>query len=430
MIENGHDPLEQLFREKSNEFEVGFHEADWNDMENRLDQMDSLLLLNKQNSLMRRRFAAVAVALIILAVGFFTYRNYNRINELEQQLSMQNENNLNDLNPDNANNALNAIADNKIDRKKASLSGEQVTADKAMQSAFQRNEMVETINGKAAKTPSDTDVTVEFKKANILIASDIQPLENLYQRIANNASLTEAKFIAGSNAETDENNNAIVAATFDDNSKATVSTSSVGPYRASSGFAVGVTVGPDFSTVGSLSNFYTPGFKIGATVEYNWSKNFGVSAGLIYSKVNYTAQGNEYKPPYGFWDYGIIPQKTFAQCAILSIPIRVKYDFAHLSNSRFYVTAGVSSYIMLNEAYQFNYAENNASDLVQSWNGRTHTKHWLSNATISIGYEFDINQTLSLRVEPYLNIPLQKVGWGNVELFSTGSFISLNYHFK
>jgi hypothetical protein len=82
---------------------------------------------------------------------------------------------------------------------------------------------------------------------------------------------------------------------------------------------------------------------------------------------------------------------------------------------------------MLNEEYRFDYGYGNSSKRAQKWSARTGTRHLMSNASLSLGYEFDIRRKWSLRAEPYLKVPLQKVGWGNVRLYSTGITFSLNY---
>ncbi len=424
MSEHKHkDPLEQLFLDKSNEFDVGFNPADWNDLENRLDEVDNILMLSRQNRLMRKRFAVVAVVLIVLAgLSFIIYQNYNRINELEAQLIEKKTNNT----------AGGTFADQNGKREDmiASNAGNSdISSGLALNESLgtQQEQMVAINNRQAGKTSPNKKYSPAIYVSNALRTSKIQPIENLYEGV-NEMSEIQPYYASGSESISPSGNTVLFAALVEKGNAPTSPVKST--YNAFSGFAIGLTIGPDFSTAGSLADFYMPGYKIGAMVEYNRNRSFGISVGLIYSKVNYTANGSEYKPPYGFWKYGIIPQETVAACAILSIPVRVKYNFTHLSNSRFYVTAGVSSYIMMNEAYRFNYAQNDASNLPQNWEGQTGTKHWISNATLSIGYEFDLNKTLSLRIEPYLNIPLREVGRGNVELFSTGSLISLNYRFK
>jgi len=81
---------------------------------------------------------------------------------------------------------------------------------------------------------------------------------------------------------------------------------------------------------------------------------------------------------------------------------------------------------MQSEEYSFSYRAYQPGQ-EEGWSGKTGTSHWLSNAGFSIGYEFDVHSNWSMRVEPFIKVPVQEVGWGNVELYSMGSFISLNY---
>jgi hypothetical protein len=45
-----------------------------------------------------------------------------------------------------------------------------------------------------------------------------------------------------------------------------------------------------------------------------------------------------------------------------------------------------------------------------------------------VGYEFDLDRNISLRAEPFLRIPLREVGHANVNLYSVGSLVSINYN--
>ena len=191
-------------------------------------------------------------------------------------------------------------------------------------------------------------------------------------------------------------------------------------------FSVGFVVGPDLSTAGSMSDFYDPGYKLGVSAEYNITRNLAISVGVQRTKVQYLASGNDYSPPQGYWSYGVRPEETLGECILIDIPVSLKYNVMHFQHSRLYATAGLSSYVMLDEDYRFSY-ENNQPGLKQRWHERTGTTHLMSNATLSVGYELDFTQTLSLRAEPFLKLPLKEVGWGNVNLYSVGSLVSINY---
>ncbi len=180
------------------------------------------------------------------------------------------------------------------------------------------------------------------------------------------------------------------------------------------------------STVGGISDFYNPGYKFGLSVEYNITKNLAFSVGAIHSKVQYTASGNDYNPPEGYWSYGAAPQETVGKCLLIDIPITVKYNVLNFERSRLFASGGVSSYIMLNEDYRFTYRSYGNSQQ-QRWQEKTGTRHWMSNAVFSLGYEIDLRNKISLRVEPFIKVPMQEVGWANVKLYSMGSFVSVNY---
>ncbi|MDZ7721225.1 MAG: outer membrane beta-barrel protein [Balneolaceae bacterium] len=197
--------------------------------------------------------------------------------------------------------------------------------------------------------------------------------------------------------------------------------------KAGSRIAVGVVLSPDLSTVDGVSNFDTPGFKGGVLAEYSLSKHFSLISGVAISNVKYKANGSEYNPPQA-WNNGVMPDQTSAMCVILDIPVSLKANLFNFDRSRIFATAGLSSYIMMNEDYQFQY-DGNPAGMENSWSEATGTRHWFSNAGFSIGIEYDLSPTWSIRAEPHLKIPLKGVGWGDVELYSMGSFVSLNYRF-
>ncbi|MDX1639790.1 MAG: hypothetical protein R3281_17655, partial [Balneolaceae bacterium] len=203
-------------------------------------------------------------------------------------------------------------------------------------------------------------------------------------------------------------------------SQETASTRSSGPL------AVGFIFGPDLSSAGSFANFTDPGFQVGLALQYRVFDHLSISTGVVHSSVNYLAGRDDYRPPYGYWTNGIAADQTAAQCAILEIPVSITYDVMQFSESALYASAGLSSYIMLSEEYRFRYTNPDPS-LVSGWSGETGSRHWFSNATFSAGYEFTLFENWSLRAGPYLKLPLKRVGWGNVELYSVGTSISLNF---
>ena len=75
------DPIEKLFRDGSEEYDIPFREEDWNRLEKDLDLIDA-------RRLYRQRLTAVAAAALLLLslLGYLTYDNYQRINDLQEIL--------------------------------------------------------------------------------------------------------------------------------------------------------------------------------------------------------------------------------------------------------------------------------------------------------------------------------------------------------
>ncbi|MDX1592476.1 MAG: hypothetical protein R3283_10955, partial [Balneolaceae bacterium] len=193
----------------------------------------------------------------------------------------------------------------------------------------------------------------------------------------------------------------------------------------SSRLTVAIALSPDVTGAGTVSGFRDPGYKAGAFLEYALTKRLSVSVGIVQTEVNYKAPSSEYDPPY-YWQPGTSPSEIIATCLMLDLPLTFKYNLFQFERSRIYSSATLSSYYMQNEEYQFRYsgATQGGPD---GYNETGNKAYWFSNAGVSIGYEFDLNQTWSLRAEPFLRLPLREVGWGNARLYSMGTFISLNY---
>lgn len=421
MSDNKHnDPLEQFFRKKAKEYDIQYKEEDWLKLEERLDSHD------KQSTDRNWRYMAAAAVLILFSVlAFITYQQQQKINQLNERLSEA----------ENTTNIPNPIQE--ISPEEPAKSSE--NSDNSQRPPEQNDNL--TTN---TQPPVIADDEPNQKQEGSSIDRNA---ERTFAREENQqsiplASITERNLVvtsAKTSPGVDGRSPAISAIKpLEFNAKRTTMekpeeyTPSSTPKNAlalqrSPKFSVGLLAGPDLSTVGGVSNFYDPGHKLGLILEYNINQNFAISVGALRSNVRYTASGNEYQPPQDYWTYNTAPDQTVAQCILIDIPISLKYNVLHFKESRVYATAGVSSYIMLDEEYRFNY-DYNQPGLRQEWHERTGTRHWMSNATLSIGYELDVMRNMSIRAEPFLKVPLREVGWGNVKLYSVGSFISLNYN--
>jgi hypothetical protein len=182
---------------------------------------------------------------------------------------------------------------------------------------------------------------------------------------------------------------------------------------------------PDLSTVG-LKNFSKPGTAVSLLVEYAvWPKLY-MQSGVIWSRKDYFALASSYTLS-DKWGYFTKPKSVDGECKVLEIPLNLRYDLFQGQNSRWFAGAGVSSYHMQNEVYKYNYENENDPQIKwREWKGKTGW-YWLSHLNVSVGYEYRFSRKLSLLAEPYVRVPLKKVGYGKVNLITTGMWLSLRY---
>lgn len=407
------DPFEKFFRDKAGDYKIPYREEDWLKLEKKLDVRDV------QTAYRRKQLWILAASVLIISLlGYFTYENHNRLNQLSRQLNEE------QIAGDNE-----PPADEGIFSVPADSSEEEEERNVAIPNNLTETEPDHSASASPADQPIESSPGLTEREE----ISGIAYLEagELLGENSVRAPFDSSEYIASKVKEVD------ISSAESSNIQQVDSAATREPFLAvkqkdaaapkSSKVSMGLLLSPDLSTAGSLSNFYQPGYKFGFMVEYQLGRNFAVSAGALQSEVRYTAPGEKYNPP-SRWNEGISPDEVTGVCLLIDIPVTLKYNFMNFSRSRIYATAGFSSYIMLNEDYQFQYEEG-GGDLNESWSGETGTRHWMSNASFSIGYELDLHPNWSLRAEPFIKVPVREVGWGNVKLYSIGSFVSINYNF-
>lgn len=187
----------------------------------------------------------------------------------------------------------------------------------------------------------------------------------------------------------------------------------------------GLTYAPDISTV-KFTHTRPPGHNIGVTVGYNLSRRFSLQTGIIYTTKNYKSYGKDYHPPKGYWTDYVKLETVTAECNMWDIPLNLRYNIAPRKKSNFFVSTGLSSYLMLREDYNFHYYYINSP--VPHYRSMDTSRTQLRTAlNFSIGYERQLGRSFSLQVEPFFKQPLSGMGIGNVKLNTTGIYFTLKY---
>lgn len=208
------------------------------------------------------------------------------------------------------------------------------------------------------------------------------------------------------------------------------------PVETGRGLSIRFVVSPDLSAVG-LKNFTRPGTNVGLLLEYRLATRWSVQAGVMQSTKVYKAATSDYALPDYVTNWMVQPYGVDGTCNMIDIPLNIRYDIAlrprqnGQAPSRWFVSGGVTSYIMKQENYVYQYADPTSPHIYpknRGWSGKTGA-YGFSELNLSAGYERAISRRFSWQVEPYLKVPLKGVGYYKINLLSTGAFFSLRYKF-
>jgi hypothetical protein len=190
-------------------------------------------------------------------------------------------------------------------------------------------------------------------------------------------------------------------------------------------FYAGIIGGGDVSTI-EFQSVKNTGFSAGILLGYQLNKKLSVESGFMYDKKFYYTNGKYFStakidiPPY------IDLLNVNGDCYMFELPINIKYNWTATAKSSWFSTLGMSSYFMKKENYNYSYEYTAWPN--QPYNGsKPYTDssvNWFGVINLSAGYTHTLGKAGSLRIEPYLKIPLQRLGIGNLSIWSSGIYVS------
>lgn len=194
--------------------------------------------------------------------------------------------------------------------------------------------------------------------------------------------------------------------------------------------AFGILGAPDFASVNSLAGD-RPGSTIGLTVDYQFANHLYIGSGLLLDRKIFSAYGQDFHAPAGFYAANGLPDRigivkgTFE---MLEIPLNLRYDFTVSGSTMFFLSSGLSSYLLVSQNNNYYYSS--------YWNPRnsvctpvsTPGKSYLFSAlNLSAGVETGLSNSLSLLIAPYMKIPVRGVGIGQVQMSTVGINFALRF---
>lgn len=191
------------------------------------------------------------------------------------------------------------------------------------------------------------------------------------------------------------------------------------------GFSYAFVAGVDKSTV-KFRYGNDPGINLGMMAGYHFSNRWSVHTGLIYTQKNYKVAGKDFTAPKGTWVSYYNLENVTGYCRMWEVPLQVRYTMGKNDKKSSFFSAGLSSYFMTKESYDYFYYYNN-QPVTRHSTLDSDDKHLLSIAHFSVGFENKISKKWALQVEPYAKIPLGGVGYGSIRLSSFGLNFSLQH---
>ena len=186
-------------------------------------------------------------------------------------------------------------------------------------------------------------------------------------------------------------------------------------------FYAGLIIGPDFSTI-KLQSVKKTGLSYGFLLGYRFNKKWSIETGLLQDRKYYSTDGKyfntknlNYPPSYKI-------EYVTGVCKMMELPVNISYIFYKRKRSSLFGSAGVSAFFMQHESYIYdiNYYGNRYS---RSYEYDNKSKSIPAIVNISAGYTYKVGKIGDLRIEPYIKLPISKIGTGKLPIQSGGVFI-------
>ncbi|HJV20574.1 MAG TPA: outer membrane beta-barrel protein [Sediminibacterium sp.] len=193
----------------------------------------------------------------------------------------------------------------------------------------------------------------------------------------------------------------------------------------SKNFYAGILFAQDKSSVGFESN-KGQGYSLQFLAGYRFGKRWSIESGIHLEKKEYYTTGTHTNKAF------LNPAGTIlwieSESRLLEIPLTVRYDVLLKKKHNLFATAGISSYIINREDFEY---EEEVYGVIQK-SSVAFTKasgNLFSTINFSLGYQYKLGKIGSIRIEPYINLPVSGIGKGESPIISRGIYAGWVYDF-
>ncbi|MEO5562475.1 MAG: hypothetical protein ABIR18_03550 [Chitinophagaceae bacterium] len=261
----------------------------------------------------------------------------------------------------------------------------------------------------STKKNSDTEEYYDRENTNNLSGKKMLDSFNIE---VNNITLT-------TDLDSDKNDNNI---TGNDSSQQLLMTSVSDEKKSikKAGFYFGIVGGPQLNQVKG-QGFKKPGLSTGILIGYMLSRKISVETGMFYSTKHYYSEGKYFDMVKASpsMPSGMKVLSLKGKSAVVEVPVTLKYDFLKKIKSNLFLTVGVSSYLLTKESNDY-LAVVNGNQQRMEGDYQKAAKYLAATINLSIGYDYKMGKQLSIRVEPYVQVPTKGIGVGAMPVSSVG----------
>jgi hypothetical protein len=427
MSRKDNDSLEEFFRKATRHHDLEYNEEDWKKLERMLDVQQPVRPVGWFSTHGRKVLAGLALLTAVVATWL--------------------------LLPDRegVDTVVTGSAD-KVDQKEAQVQDEaKVFESLAEDESQMRERLSQDINRGNAQLNRDVNSSAQSgtsapirRRTETALTTELRASNDIKKDPSNVSGFNHTQVESGAlvdravNAKSDDEKVSQVQTQLADSASVDVSADALEPPASErSGFvndrgrfAFTVVAAPDFSRTLKGGSMGT-GDAMGAFIHYQAFPRWGITTGVLYTNKKYWGKGAEYQPPYGYWKAltnGVVPDRIDGTCSMYEVPVAVTFDIVSTRRTRLFASAGLSSYFVQSEEYYYHFDTPNPG-AVNGWTGKKPSTLWFGIGTLSAGFDFKATRTLSLGVEPYFKVPLEGMGWADIDLYSTGVMFAARYHF-
>lgn len=433
------DMDDELYRRAAEEYPLKTEGADWNKLREKLNAAGG----NNSGKKKNRRGIILLLALIPLLLICTTYINTdhatNKFGALNQSTkndqTTAEENNESSLKENDFNNTIHGekrIINEELDTDQSNIQKLKITTSKSIAEVgetYEGNRRKQKTENGLLKSRNRNFIANGYRNGEQKDPTDKENAANREQLTQQETMLAEDKKSSTDKPATPKNTIATTdkdgQSIKNDSSKApqlTASSKEKLQFRKSPKFYLGIQAGPDFSMVKS-ANTSKAGYSVGLIAGYNLSKRFAIETGFLWDQKRYNAEGRDFKTDKLNWPHVTILNLS-GYCNMFEIPVNVRYNFISAEKTTFFANAGISSYLMKKENYDYHYQSYGVYGYGNKEYKNT-TNNLLSVAHLSVGIQKKLGLIGDLRIEPYVKLPLNGVGIGSMPLRSTGIYLGI-----